>query len=186
MSKRMGFIVNSDKCIGCHSCEMACKNFNLLDPQIRWRKVYKIQEDAYGSPTRMSMSLACNHCEHPQCLKVCPVDAYTKREDGIVIHNDDICIGCKMCTKACPYQVPQYNVEKKIVQKCHMCYERQDQGLKPACVASCPVGAIDVVDLNELSDEGYEKELPGFPDPSITNPSVRFVKPSVVKSYRAQ
>lgn len=181
MAKRMGFLVNSNKCIGCHSCEMACKNFNLLDPQIRWRKVYEIPEESFGTPTRMSMSLACNHCEKPECLRACPVKAYSKRDDGIVIHNEDRCIGCQMCVKACPYHVPQYNEEKKKVEKCHMCYERLDQGLKPACVGSCPTGAIDIIDLNEFDDENTVTALPGFPDPSITNPSVRFVTPNIVK-----
>lgn len=177
----MGFLVDSSKCIGCHSCEMGCKNFNELDPGIRWRKVHEIDEEAYGTPTRMSMSIACNHCENPACLKACPVNAYKKRDDGIVIHNQDRCIGCKMCMKACPYNAPQYNPVKKKVEKCHMCFERLDAGQQPGCVSTCPNNAIAVVDLNELDQSNYESALAGFPDPSITNPSVIFVKPKIVK-----
>lgn len=179
MKKRMGFVINSERCIGCNSCTMACKNFNRLDPDILWRKVYPIKEDVYGNSSRMHMSIACNHCENPQCQKVCPVNAYSKREDGIVIHNQDRCIGCKMCITACPYNVPQFNERKRKVEKCHMCYERLDQGLQPACVATCPVDAIEVVDLNSYDLSGTVADLPGFPDPKITNPSVRFIRPKV-------
>jgi len=179
METRLGFIVDSNKCIGCNSCVMACKNFNKVDPDINWRKVHPLSEDAYTQSSRLSMSLACNHCANPQCLKACPVKAYTKREDGIVIQNHDRCIGCKMCIMACPYNVPQFNTQLKKVEKCHMCYERQDQGLKPGCVLTCPTGAIEVVDLNTYDLTGTVSSLPGFPNPKISNPSVRFIKPRI-------
>lgn len=179
MAKKLGFLVNSDRCIGCFSCEMACKNEYQLDPSIRWRKVYPLQEDRFGRPARTFASLACNHCEDPACLKACPVIAYTKREDGIVVQNHDRCIGCKMCLMACPYQVPQYDEQDKKMQKCHMCFARQDQGLKPACVAGCPMEAISVIDLNGGDAAQNSRSLPGFPDVGITNPTTRFVKPMV-------
>lgn len=179
MGKRMGFIVNSEKCIGCHSCEMACKNYYQLDPDIRWRKVYPLRDDVYEKPSRMYMSLACNHCDSPQCLKVCPVNAYTKREDGIVIQRHERCIGCRMCVMACPYKVPQYNQRQKKAEKCHMCYQRQDNNEKPVCVKGCPLEAIEVVDLTNYEEFGTAAELPGFPDPQISKPSVRFIKPKI-------
>lgn len=180
MGTKMGFMVDSNRCIGCHSCSMACKSYNQLNPDIVWRTVYDIKEDVYGQPTRITMSLACNHCEEPACKKACPTNAYEKREDGIVIHHEERCIGCKMCVFACPYNVPQFDKEKKKVGKCHLCYERLDEGLSPACVSSCPTQAIYQIDLSSVGDE-FEKSLPGFPDPKITKPSVRFIKPSIVK-----
>lgn len=179
MAKKLGFLVDSERCIGCHSCEMACKNEYQLDPKIRWRKVYPLREDNFSMPERNFMSLACNHCQEPECLRVCPVAAYTKRADGIVIQNHDRCIGCKMCIMACPYQVPQYNERYRKVEKCHMCAQKQDQGEKPACVNGCPMEAISVIDLNQFNKYGTSKTLPGFPDPQITKPTTRFIKPII-------
>lgn len=176
MAKRMGFIVDINRCIGCHTCEMACKNEYQLDPKVRWRKVYEINEDSYAVPERSYMSLACNHCEKPECLRVCPVKAYTTREDGIVMHDQKRCIGCKMCMMACPYEVPQYNEEKKKVEKCHMCAEKLDKGEETACVAACPAEALSTVDLEEYYRFGLSMTLPGFPDPDITKSSTRFIK----------
>lgn len=185
MSKKLGFLVNCDRCVGCHSCEMACKNYYHQDAQIRWRKVYEVKEGAHSSlPVREYMSLACNHCEEPACLRACPTRAYEKREDGIVIHHHDRCIGCQMCIMACPYNVPEYNSDKGKVEKCHMCYERIDRGEKPACVASCPVDAIDVIDIAATREFGLDREYTGFPNPGITKPTTRFIKPSGLKQVR--
>lgn len=174
---QLGFLVDSDRCIGCHSCEMACKNYYRLDPVIRWRRVYQLPENAMPVPGRYFMSLACNHCARPECVRVCPVGAYSKREDGIVVQDHDRCIGCRMCTMACPYQVPQFNEQQKKVEKCNFCQERIDRGEQPVCVAGCPVEALSVIDLDSFEDYKAAEQLPGFPDPKITNPSVRFVQP---------
>lgn len=179
MTKKLGFLVNSDRCIGCHSCEVACKNEYQQEPYIRWRKVYPLGEGDFGGPAREFVSLACNHCEDPACLKACPVEAYTKRDDGIVLHNRDRCIGCRMCMMACPYKVPMFNEKTKKVEKCHMCAARQDQGEVPACVAACPMEAISVIDLNQDDPTDCERTLPGFPDVNITHPTTRFIKPVV-------
>lgn len=184
MAKKIGFLVNSDRCIGCHACEMACKSYYRLEPKVRWRRVYPLKEDAFGNASRMFLSLACNHCEEPQCLKVCPVKAYRHREDGIVLHDQKRCIGCQMCVMACPYRVPQYNEAKRKVEKCQLCYERLDRGEKPICVEGCPLEALELVDLGEGEPKGTVPELPGFPDPGITKPAVRFVKPRVPVQIR--
>lgn len=84
---RRAFLVNSDKCIGCRGCAMACKSFNQLEPDRFWRYVYPLDKDIYPHEERAFYSLACNHCEHPACVAACPVEAYTKREDGVVVHN---------------------------------------------------------------------------------------------------
>ena len=179
MAKKLGFLVDVERCFGCHTCELACKNEYQLDPDIRWRKVYQIREDAYTMPERIFMSLTCNHCDQPECLRVCPVVAYTKRNDGIVLHNQGRCIGCGMCIMACPYKVPQYNKKQKRVEKCHMCAHKQDQGQKPACVTGCPAEALSVIDLETFSDLGTTGKLPGYPDPKITKPTTRFIQPSI-------
>jgi len=184
MGKQLGFLVDSERCIGCHSCEMACKNYYQLHPSLRRRKVHPIQENDYSMPERNYMSLACNHCVEPECMRVCPVGAYSKRDDGIVMHDPSRCIGCKMCIMACPYQVPQFDPEVKKVDKCKMCAQLIDKGEKPACVAGCPMEAIQIIDITSFNKYGAVKLLPGFPNPSITKPSVRFIKPTIGKQIR--
>lgn len=183
MAKKIGFLVNSDRCIGCHACELACKNEYQQEPEIRWRKVYPLKEDSFGGFAREFASLACNHCEDPACLKACPVIAYTKREDGIVMHSKERCIGCKNCMLACPYKVPEFNQKTKKVEKCHMCAARQDRGEKPACVVGCPMEAITIINANDTI-AGAERSLPGFPNAAITNPTTRFIKPVVGRQVR--
>lgn len=184
MAKKLGFLVDTERCIGCHTCEMACKNEYQSVPEVRWRKVYPIDETKYSLPERNHLSLACNHCEEPECLRVCPVKAYTKREDGIVIHDQGRCIGCKMCKMACPYEVPQYNERLHKIEKCNMCSQRLDKGERTACVIACPAEALSVIDLNESFVYGMQIQLPGFPDPSITNPTTRFIRPVIGMQVR--
>lgn len=178
MAKKLAFLVNIERCIGCHSCEMACKNEYQLYPKVRWRKVYPLGEEAFGAPERNFISLACNHCDEPACLTACPVIAYTKRSDGIVMHDQARCIGCRMCQMACPYAVPQYNEEKRKVEKCSFCAARLDNGEKPACVVGCPMEAISVIDVAAGSGQKEAvSALPGYPDTTITKPTTRFIKP---------
>ncbi|KLU59300.1 anaerobic dimethyl sulfoxide reductase chain B [Peptococcaceae bacterium CEB3] len=186
MSKQLGFLHNSKKCVGCRGCEMACKNLYQPYAKLRWRQVFQINENSYPLPTRMFFSMACNHCAEPQCLKVCPVGAYTKRSDGVVIHDDSRCIGCRLCAMACPYDRPQFNPEMGIVQKCNLCFQRLDQGKKPACVEACIPGALELVEIDGKLDSqtGVLKTLPGLPSPSITHPSIRFIGPTQGKQVR--
>lgn len=94
--------------------------------------------------------MGCNHCDEPACLNNCPVGAYTKREDGIVVQDNDACIGCKTCIEVCPYSAPSFDEEKTKVFKCDMCIGRQEQGLEPTCVMSCPGKNIVVGEMDEL------------------------------------
>lgn len=177
MSKQLAFYVDSQKCIGCFSCAMACKNMYHPEPGVKWRQVYPLSEDIYPHHERAFYSLACNHCEHPTCLECCPVGAYTKREDGIVVHDQDKCIGCGNCVRSCPYGAPQYNPKLKKAEKCSMCWERIDAKLEPACVQACPVKALRIIDLSEFNDAEALHYPPGFPRFESLNPSVRFKLP---------
>lgn len=170
--KQVGFYMNMQACYGCKTCVMACKTQNKLPVGVQWRQVHAFTTETPKSLSTLSM--ACNHCADPQCLKACPVGAYSKREkDGLVIQDHGLCIGCRMCVMACPYGVPQYNAEEGKVSKCNGCYQRVDQGLPPRCVEACPGKALDFGELSELQARyGGDKELVQSPRAGITNPSI--------------
>ena len=176
MSKRRAFLMDMDKCIGCRSCAMACKNFNQLEPDMVWRQVYPLDEAIYPHHDRAFLSLACNHCEHPACMDACPTSSYEKRPDGVVVHHKETCIGCTNCIRSCPYGAPRFNKAEKHAEKCSMCYERLDVGMQPACVNACPVGALTLIDLDAdpIPDNAVQYP-PGFPRMPQLNPGTRFI-----------
>lgn len=184
MSKRYAFLMDMDRCIGCRSCAMACKNFNQLEPSMLWRKVYPLAEAIYPHRERAFLSLACNHCENPACQKACPTQSYSKREDGIVVHNQATCIACQNCLRACPYGAPQYNATAKHVEKCSLCHERLDAGLLPACVQGCPTQALKLIDLANFNDSNAVQYPAGFPKQTELAPSTRFILPKMPRQIR--
>jgi len=102
------------------------------------------------------------HCKEPDCLSACPVGAYHKREDGPVIYNPEVCIGCRYCMNACPFGVPHFDYDKGVVEgafidKCTMCPQRIDIGLEPACVATCPTDALEFGEREELIQKAHER-----------------------------
>ena len=185
MKKHLALMVNSKKCIGCYSCALACKNQYHQENGVVWREVYPLKEEIYPHKERAFYSLACNHCENPACLNVCPVEAYFKREeDGVVVHEQDKCIGCGNCIRSCPYGAPRFNPVLKKAEKCSLCHQRLDAGLKPMCVLSCPVEAIQVIELSTLDTTGLVHYAPGFPKQPSLNPSVRFRLPKLPEVVR--
>ena len=132
------FHFTADNCIGCHACEAACSEKNDLPPHLSFRSVGYVEGGTYPDYTRINISMACNHCDDPVCLKGCPTRAYTKHpEYGAVIQDPDICFGCGYCTWVCPYNAPQLDPMAGQVEKCNMCVDRLEVGLKPACVSAC-------------------------------------------------
>lgn len=175
--KRYAFLMDMDKCIGCRGCAMACKNFNQLEPMMTWRQIYPLSEAIYPHRERAFLSLACNHCDNPACMSACPTRSYIKREDGIVVHNQQSCIGCQNCVRSCPYGAPRYSEAKRHVEKCSLCHERLDAGLQPACVQACVTGALQLVDLNDLRNANVVQFPAGYPHMPKLGPATRFILP---------
>ncbi len=175
--KQHGFYFTADNCIACHACEAACSEKNDNPGHIAFRSVGFVEGGTYPDYRRINISMACNHCDDPVCLKGCPTRAYTKyAEYGAVIQDPDICFGCGYCTWVCPYNAPQLDPVKGQVTKCNMCVDRLEVGLKPACVSACLGKALEfgVIENTPEGREQLQTEIPGFPDTSITHPNIRF------------
>lgn len=175
--KQHGFYLNADNCIGCHACEAACSEKNDNPAHISFRSVGYVEGGTYPEYQRLNISMACNHCDDPVCLKGCPTRAYTKyAEYGAVLQDPDICFGCGYCTWVCPYNAPQLDPVKGEVSKCNMCVDRLEVGLKPACVSACLGNALDFGVIENVPENRQEckTEIPGFPTTDITHPNIRF------------
>lgn len=150
MSARRGFLIDLNKCTGCHACEMACQIANDVPGERRWRQVRTFNELHVHDVEVAHLSLACNHCANPPCLKACPSGAYYRDvKTCAVLLNQNKCIGCRYCSWACPYGAPRFDKERGVMDKCHFCAERQHAGGRPACVTCCPTGALKWGDLPE-------------------------------------
>ena len=203
---QLGWLIDLDKCTGCDSCTIACKSENntrplnspmpfkngrsVLPDHVSYRWVVKKETGVYPNPVFTFVTSSCNHCEHPACLDSCPVsdvndpsnenNAIFKREkDGIVLINQEVCIGCNNCIQACPYGAPQFNSTTTKVEKCTFCIHRMYDaegvltGFLPACVTTCVGNALHIVENFNLSESGNNAP-DGFAIPALTHPSVKF------------
>lgn len=204
MTQRLGMVIDMKGCVACTSCAVACKIENNLPDGVWWNRILTdggVNPDTpagiYPNVTMSNITVACQHCDNPACVKVCPVGAtYKDSETGIVRQDYDKCIGCRMCMAACPYtgvrsfnwEEPKYVIDhavgdvdvpkhqKHVVEKCTMCWHRTAQGLEPACVEPCPARVRYFGDLSDpesevsklLRDREYMQILPERDtDPSV-------------------
>jgi anaerobic dimethyl sulfoxide reductase subunit B (iron-sulfur subunit) len=182
VAKQLGFYFDANQCTGCKACQVACKDKWDLDVGITWRRVAEFSGGAWvanadGTFTQSVFayytSLACNHCQSPLCVDVCPAGAMQKREDGIVMIDQNACIGCRYCEWACPYSAPQFDEARGVMTKCNMCYDAVDAGELPTCVAACPSRALMYGELDELrAANGDVAAIAPLPPADITNPSL--------------
>jgi Fe-S-cluster-containing dehydrogenase component len=176
--KKLGLVIDLDICVGCHACATSCKEWNtggysapLSDhdpygahPVGAWLNrvhAYEVEQAVRPEdPRTVHFPRSCLHCETPDCVTVCPTGASFKRaEDGIVLVDPDLCIGCKLCSWACPYGAREYDPDDGVMKKCTLCVDRiyndniPEDDRVPACVKACPVGARHFGDLGDPASE---------------------------------
>jgi len=152
--KHYVMVIDARRCYGVQACTVACKaEYKVpLGENRSW--VEEIEKGNYPNVTRSFLPRLCNHCDEPPCVPVCPTGATFKRdEDGIVVIDKDVCIGCKSCIQACPYDQRFLNEDTHTADKCDFCIHRVSQGLQPACVEACPSRARIFGDLNDPDSE---------------------------------
>ena len=170
----LGFYFDMTRCVGCRACQVACKDRNNLDTGLIFRYAKTYETGSFPDVGMYNYSGSCNHCENPACITVCPTGAMYKAEDGTVIHDDDMCIGCKACMNICPYGAPTFDEVRAIVRTCDACASQRAKGENPVCVDACPSRALDFGERDELIakyGEDLVKDLPILPDSSLTNPN---------------
>jgi Fe-S-cluster-containing dehydrogenase component len=152
-------VLESKKCIGCHSCEVACQLENDAPPGLPLRHVHTHVSGKLPDSGVHFVSTACFHCADPSCVSACPAGAIHRRPDGVVEHLRIKCIGCGYCIQSCPFGVPQFSTAQHVMRKCNFCIQRIDCGKTPACVAKCTSGALTYFSngLKDSSEGVYGK-----------------------------
>jgi formate dehydrogenase iron-sulfur subunit len=176
-----GFFTDTSVCIGCKACEVACKEWNMLDgnePAFgdgydntgsldahNWRHVQfidKVPDKPVGvgqGRAWLMMSDVCKHCTHASCMEVCPTNAIIRTEFDTVYIQPDVCNGCRDCISACPYGVIEMDQHSNVAQKCTLCYDRLQGSLEPACAKACPTQSIQfgpVIELRKTAQRRVE------------------------------
>ena len=176
-AKKLGLVIDLDTCVGCQACATSCKEWNAqgdsgpltdTDPQGKdvtgpWLNRihgYEVKEQSRDDSRIVNFPRSCLHCEEPACVTVCPTGAsYKRAEDGIVLINPDTCIGCKLCSWACPYGAREYDYTQGVMKKCTLCVDRiyntnlEPEDQVPACVKACPTGARHFGDLGDANSD---------------------------------
>ena len=149
---RLGFLLDSDSCIGCHACTVACKSEHDVPLGVNRTWVKYIETGSFPNTSRHFSVMRCNQCDDAPCISICPTNALFRADNGVVDFNDDNCIGCKGCMNACPYDALYINPATNTAHKCNFCNHRIEEGLEPSCVVVCPTHAIKVADLDDPLD----------------------------------
>ncbi len=174
---KLGLVIDLDICVGCHACAVNCKEWNTsghmapltdLNPYgdkptgVWFNRIhtFEVENEETGESRAVHFPKSCLHCEDAPCVTVCPTGAsYKREEDGIVLVNADTCIGCKLCSWACPYGAREYDETEGVMKKCTLCVDKiynetlPPESRVPACVSTCPAGARSFGDLGDPESE---------------------------------
>jgi len=174
---KLGLVIDLDICVGCHACAVNCKEWNSgghmapltdlmpygAEPTGVWFNrvhAFEVEDRASGESRTVYFPKSCLHCETAPCVTVCPTGAsYKRAEDGIVLVNQSICIGCKLCSWACPYGAREYDEDAGVMKKCTLCVDKiynetlSPESRVPACVSTCPAGARSFGDLGDPNSD---------------------------------
>ena len=145
---RYGFLIDHNRCIGCHACTVACKEENNVPVGVFRTWVKYIEKGEFPHTSRHFGVMRCNHCDDAPCVEICPTSALFRRDDGIVDFDTSRCIGCKSCMQACPYDALYLDPNTHTAAKCNFCAHRIEMNLEPACVIVCPTRAIIAGDID--------------------------------------
>ena len=200
---RYGMVIDLRKCVGCNSCTAACKQANATPPGIFWSKVLNYESGEYPQARLRFLPMLCMHCQEAPCLEACPTGATYRGDGGLVLVNDDLCIGCRYCMMACPYEARSYNYNapkayytgleltefeqagykghpKSAIEKCNFCQPRLQAGQQPACVVTCPSEARIFGDLDDPESQVAILVASGLAKPRLeeqgTRPSVFYIE----------
>ena len=162
-TKKHAYLFDATRCIDCRACMIACSVENLvpMNDTYIWVAGQGVM-GTYPDLRRGTMPYHCMHCLEPDCVSACPVGAWSKREDGPVLYDEDKCIGCRYCMNACPFGVPHFDWDKglldgALIHKCTMCVQRLDAGQIPACVQTCPTEALVFGERADLIAEAHTR-----------------------------
>ena len=181
---QLAMVVEVDRCIGCKGgCQIACKTeHNIALGRSRSTLYTMGPTGTFPNLEMYYLPIMCQQCENPACTMVCPTGACMKsEEDGVILIDPDVCIGCRGCQNACPFHCNNYNQEMRIMDKCTLCFERRQNGEEPACVRNCAGGALHFGDISDpesevskliAENEGYVYTLR---DISNNKPSNRYI-----------
>jgi len=150
---RLGFVLDSGSCIGCHACTVACKSEHDVPLGVNRTWLKYVETGTHPDSERHFSVMRCNHCDDAPCMDICPTSALFRADNGVVDFDDDNCIGCKACMNACPYDAIYLNPQTGTAHKCNFCNHRIEDGLEPSCVVVCPTQAIRVGDLDDPASE---------------------------------
>jgi Fe-S-cluster-containing dehydrogenase component len=152
-------VINTQDCVGCYACEIACKQAHNLPVGPRLIRVISDGPQEIDGKLQLRFTVNhCLHCKNPPCQAACPVKAIKTRDDGIAVIDETLCDGCQKCLESCPYGMMQFNGLNQKAVKCDLCLERLDEGRQPACVATCPSHCIYFGDRKKV-----QKKVPKSP-----------------------
>ena len=180
---QQAFFFDEGRCLDCRACSIACQDWNDIEKGTeKYLRRFFWEEGVFPDIDMHFVFAPCYHCENPSCLEACPNDAiYKESKYSAVLVDEDLCVGCKSCWKACPYGAPRFSDEPKM-KKCNLCIGRLDNGQLPACIDTCIPRALDFGPLEEMIEKhGTCRGLKSMPDPSEVNPAIIF-KPAEPKT----